>query len=143
MIRLRIPYVKEDLYKERMVAYIDEIVQNMDRYEDSGERLRYIRVRLSLKNSFPSLWRIWTQCGLAFIRGSGSRNRAGISAMKRRWEAQAVPGIYIQFLVAIINYISNINGANVDNSRIGKVIFIDNPFGAARISIFGNLFLNF
>ena len=34
--------------------------------------------------------------------------------------------------MAIINYISNLNGANADNSHIGKVIFIDNPFGAAK-----------
>ena len=41
-------------------------------------------------------------------------------------------GIYIQFLIAIINYISNINAAGKEVSSIGKVVFIDNPFGAAK-----------
>ena len=41
-------------------------------------------------------------------------------------------GIYIQFLIAIINYISNINSASMDNTGLLKVIFIDNPFGAAK-----------
>ena len=41
-------------------------------------------------------------------------------------------GIYIQFLVAVINYISNINAAGKEVSAIGKVVFIDNPFGAAK-----------
>ena len=41
-------------------------------------------------------------------------------------------GIYIQFLIAIINYISNINAAGREVSAIGKVVFIDNPFGAAK-----------
>ena len=41
-------------------------------------------------------------------------------------------GIYIQFLVAIINYISSINSGNADPLELKKVIFIDNPFGAAK-----------
>ena len=41
-------------------------------------------------------------------------------------------GIYIQFLISIINYISSINSRNADASRLKKVIFIDNPFGAAK-----------
>ena len=41
-------------------------------------------------------------------------------------------GIYIQFLIAVINYISNINAATHGAAVTGKVIFIDNPFGAAK-----------
>ena len=41
-------------------------------------------------------------------------------------------GIYIQFLVAIINYISNIHTINKNDSQLNKTIFIDNPFGAAK-----------
>ena len=41
-------------------------------------------------------------------------------------------GIYIQFLIAIINYITSINSGKNDNTMLGKVIFIDNPFGAAK-----------
>ena len=38
-------------------------------------------------------------------------------------------GIYIQFLIAIINYISNMNSSGNEGVE-GKTIFIDNPFGA-------------
>ncbi|WP_291635195.1 hypothetical protein, partial [Clostridium sp.] len=41
-------------------------------------------------------------------------------------------GIYIQFLISIINYIKNINSFNADNNKLRKTIFIDNPFGAAK-----------
>jgi hypothetical protein len=41
-------------------------------------------------------------------------------------------GIYIQFLIAIINYISSINSRDADPKDLKKVIFIDNPFGAAK-----------
>ena len=41
-------------------------------------------------------------------------------------------GIYIQFLIAVINYISNINAATHGAAVTGKVIFIDNPFRAAK-----------
>lgn len=41
-------------------------------------------------------------------------------------------GIYIQFLISIINYISSINTKPSDSQVLGKTIFIDNPFGAAK-----------
>ena len=41
-------------------------------------------------------------------------------------------GIYIQFLIAIINYISNMNASSKETTLVGKTIFIDNPFGAAK-----------
>ena len=41
-------------------------------------------------------------------------------------------GIYIQFLIAIINYITSINSTNTESRNLGKVVFIDNPFGAAK-----------
>ena len=41
-------------------------------------------------------------------------------------------GIYIQFLVAVIHYISSMNAKKADASVLKKVIFLDNPFGAAK-----------
>ena len=41
-------------------------------------------------------------------------------------------GIYIQFLIAVINYISSIYSPKGDAAGLRKVIFIDNPFGAAK-----------
>ena len=41
-------------------------------------------------------------------------------------------GIYIQFLVAVVNYITSIYAGNTDPVELRKVIFIDNPFGAAK-----------
>ena len=41
-------------------------------------------------------------------------------------------GIYIQFLIAVINYISALNSKAADAAALKKVIFIDNPFGAAK-----------
>ncbi|MCM1308273.1 MAG: hypothetical protein NC223_06715, partial [Butyrivibrio sp.] len=41
-------------------------------------------------------------------------------------------GIYIQFLIAVINYIASINSSGKDTSVTGKTVFIDNPFGAAK-----------
>ena len=40
-------------------------------------------------------------------------------------------GIYIQFLVAIINYISGMYQIGNEDKKT-KTIFIDNPFGAAK-----------
>ena len=40
-------------------------------------------------------------------------------------------GIYIQFLVSVINYISGMYAISDPDKRT-KTIFIDNPFGAAK-----------
>ena len=41
-------------------------------------------------------------------------------------------GIYIQFLIAVINYIASVNASVSETAVLGKTIFIDNPFGAAK-----------
>ena len=41
-------------------------------------------------------------------------------------------GIYSQFLIAIIHYISCIHAWASSGEALKKVIFIDNPFGAAK-----------
>ena len=41
-------------------------------------------------------------------------------------------GIYIQFLVAVINYIAGMYSLSPEESVQSKTIFIDNPFGAAK-----------
>jgi hypothetical protein len=40
-------------------------------------------------------------------------------------------GIYIQFLISVINYISGMYSAG-DGQKRTKTLFIDNPFGAAK-----------
>ena len=41
-------------------------------------------------------------------------------------------GIYIQFLIAVIHYISAIHAGTASGERLKKILFIDNPFGAAK-----------
>ncbi len=133
MISLQIPYVKEEFYKERMSAYIDEIVANADSFRDSGERLKFIRNALSFKKLFSVIVTDMNAIRLSLYK----RERIREQSRHLRYE-EAVgstgqsQGIYIQFLIAIINYITNINSGKSDNNGLYKVIFIDNPFGAAK-----------
>ena len=41
-------------------------------------------------------------------------------------------GIYIQFLISVIHYIANINSHAKEQNGVSNVIFLDNPFGAAK-----------
>ena len=84
IISLQIPYIKEELYKEKM--YKRERIKDQSRY-------------------------------LRYEEAVGSTGQS--------------QGIYIQFLIAIINYISNMNSSGNEGVE-GKTIFIDNPFGAAK-----------
>lgn len=133
MIGLSVPYVKEEFYKERMSAYINDTVAFCESFKTDDERISYIRNRLSWKKLFSVIVTDMNSIKLNLYK----RERIKEQSRYLRYE-EAVgstgqsQGIYIQFLVAIINYISNINAVGKEVSSIGKVVFIDNPFGAAK-----------
>lgn len=133
MISLNIPYVKEEEYQKRMAEYIDETVQQADIMKSETERIKFIKSQLSWKRLFAV---IVTDMNLIRLK---LYKRESIKEQSRylRYE-EAVgstgqsQGIYIQFLIAVINYISSINSREADSTSLLKVIFLDNPFGAAK-----------
>ncbi|MBE5964997.1 MAG: hypothetical protein E7252_08770 [Lachnospira sp.] len=133
IIGLQIPYVKEEMFKDRMSAYINETVTGAESFKDADERLKYIRNRLAWKKLFSVIVSDMNAIRLNLYK----RERIKDQSRYLRYE-EAVgstgqsQGIYIQFLIAIINYISNINALAKTEGLVGKVIFIDNPFGAAK-----------
>ncbi|MGN0318244.1 MAG: hypothetical protein ACI4E1_09980 [Lachnospira sp.] len=133
IISLGIPYVKEEMYKDRMSAYIDETVVIAESFKDADERLKYIRNRLTWKRLFSVIVTDMNAIRINLYK----RERIKDQSRYLRYE-EAVgstgqsQGIYIQFLIAIINYISNLNATVHDGGVVGKTIFIDNPFGAAK-----------
>lgn len=132
IISLQIPYIKEDLYKEKMSEYIDETVFMAESFKEPAERLKYIRNRLSWKRLFSVIVTDMNSIRINLYK----RERIKDQSRYLRYE-EAVgstgqsQGIYIQFLIAIINYISNMNSSGNEGVE-GKTIFIDNPFGAAK-----------
>lgn len=132
IIGLNIPYVKENVYKERMSEYIDETIEAAESFKDTEERFRYIRNRLTWKRLFSVIVTDMNSIRINLYK----RERIKDQSRYLRYE-EAVgstgqsQGIYIQFLIAIINYISNINTV-MDGGIVGNTIFIDNPFGAAK-----------
>lgn len=133
MISLTVPYVSEEKAAEKMSEYIDRIVKSVDQYDSFAERMKYIRSQLSLKRLFSVVVTDMNGIRLNLYK----RERIKEQSRYLRYE-EAVgstgqsQGIYIQFLIAIINYIANIHSVSSDNNNLGKVIFIDNPFGAAK-----------
>lgn len=133
VVTLQIPYLKEELYRNAMSNYIDEIVKNADAYEDAKERMKYIRNQLAWKKLFSVIVKDMSAIKLNLYK----RERISEQSRYLKYE-EAVgstgqsQGIYIQFLIAVINYISSMNSSNTDPVQLKKVIFIDNPFGAAK-----------
>lgn len=133
MVGLTIPYVKEEFYQQRMSDYIDDVVNGADKYEDNQERMKYIRSRLVLKKLFGVIVTDMNSIKLSLYK----RERIKEQSRYLKYE-EAVgstgqsQGIYIQFLVSIINYIAGMYSPSGDSDKLKKVIFIDNPFGAAK-----------
>lgn len=133
MVDLTIPYVKEEFLAQRMSDYIDDIVKGADAYEDERKRVRYIRDCLALKRLFGVMVTDMNAIKLKLYK----RERIKEQSRYLRYE-EAVgstgqsQGIYIQFLVAIINYIAGMYSYGAEGEISTKTIFIDNPFGAAK-----------
>lgn len=95
--------------------------------------MKYIRSRLELKKLFSVIVTDMNTIRLTLYK----RERIKEQSRYLRYE-EAVgstgqsQGIYIQFLISIIHYISGIYAPNGETEKRMKTIFIDNPFGAAK-----------
>ncbi|PRR80970.1 hypothetical protein [Clostridium vincentii] len=133
MVNLQLPYVKEEQQKFHMSQYIEETIKNVDKMEDTLEKVKYIKNQLALKRLFSVIVSDMNKIVLKLYK------REQISEQSKTLEYEEAvgstgqsQGIYIQFLISIINYIKNINSFNSDNNKLRKTIFIDNPFGSAK-----------
>lgn len=133
MVDLSIPYVKDEFVSQRMSDYIDDIVRGADTFEDEKKRIKYIRDCLGLKKLFGVMVTDMNAIKLSLYK----RERIKEQSRYLKYE-EAVgstgqsQGIYIQFLVAVINYISGMYSTSPEETALTKTIFIDNPFGAAK-----------
>lgn len=133
MITLQVPYIKEELYSSAMSEYIDRIIRQVENFDTQAERLNFIRSQLAFKRLFSVIVTNMDAIRLTLYKRERMKEQSRYlkyeEAVGSTGQSQ---GIYIQFLVAIINYISSINSGNADPLELKKVIFIDNPFGAAK-----------
>ena len=133
MITLQVPYIKEELYENAMSEYIDNIIRQVENFDTQAERLNFIRNQLAFKRLFSVIVTNMDAIRLTLYKRERMKEQSRYlkyeEAVGSTGQSQ---GIYIQFLVAIINYISSINSGNADPLELKKVIFIDNPFGAAK-----------
>ena len=133
VISLQVPYIKEEFKKPQMERYINELVEHADQYQVLGERLKYIRNGLSWKKLFSVIVTDMNAIKLNLYKRERIREQSRYlkyeEAVGSTGQSQ---GIYIQFLIGVINYIANINSSRADGAGLKKVIFIDNPFGAAK-----------
>lgn len=133
MVDLKIPYIKEDQQRAFMSQYIDDIIGKVDSIDDSQEKIKYIKNQLTLKRIFSVIVTDMNSVSLKLYKreqiAQQSKSLKYEEAVGSTGQSQ---GIYIQFLIAVINYIKNINSFNADNKKLRKVIFLDNPFGAAK-----------
>lgn len=133
VISLQIPYKKPEFYHAKMGQYIEALAEKADEYKIPGERLKCIRSGLAWKRLFSVIVTDMNAIRLNLYK----RERIKEQSRSLKYE-EAVgstgqsQGIYIQFLIGVINYIASISSAKAEGKGLKKVIFIDNPFGAAK-----------
>ena len=101
--------------------------------QSEAERVKFIKSRLSWKRLFAVIVTDMNAIRLKLYKRESVKEQSRYlryeEAVGSTGQSQ---GIYIQFLIAVINYISSINSRDTDSTSLRKVIFIDNPFGAAK-----------
>ena len=132
MVGLQVPYVKDEFLKQRMSDYIDRIVAQADDYEQDRDRMKFIRGSLTLKKLYSVIVTDMNAIRLSLYKRERIREQSRYlkyeEAVGSTGQSQ---GIYIQFLISIINYISGMYRTGNEDTGT-KTIFIDNPFGAAK-----------
>ncbi len=132
MIRLSIPYVKDEFLRQRMSEHIDRIVAEADAKKTEAEQHRYLQSELALKRLFGVIVTDMNKIRLQLYKRERIREQSRYlkyeEAVGSTGQSQ---GIYIQFLISVINYISGMYSMQDSGNRT-KTIFIDNPFGAAK-----------
>ena len=132
MIRLSIPYVKDEFLRQRMSDYIDRIVEEADAKKTEAEQHKFLQSELALKKLFGVIVTDMNKIRLMLYKRERIREQSRYlkyeEAVGSTGQSQ---GIYIQFLISVINYISGMYSA-LDSGNRTKTIFIDNPFGAAK-----------
>jgi hypothetical protein len=132
MIKLSVPYVKDEFLRQRMSDYIDRIVAEADTRKTEAEQHRYLQSELALKKLFGVIVSDMNKIRLQLYKRERIREQSRYlkyeEAVGSTGQSQ---GIYIQFLVSVINYISGMYAMQEGENR-SKTIFIDNPFGAAK-----------
>lgn len=132
VITLQIPYIKEEFYKEKMTTYINDTIARADTFDTQDDKLKYIKNQLSWKKLFSVIVSDMNSIRLCLYKREHMKDRSRYlkyeEAVGSTGQSQ---GIYIQFLIAVIHYISSIN-SSFDMGISGNTIFIDNPFGAAK-----------
>ena len=133
MVRLKVPYVQESLFEQKMSEYISQTAMEADQYSNPDERLSFIRSKLAWKNLFAVIVDDMDAIRLSLYKRERMKEQSRFlkyeEAVGSTGQSQ---GIYIQFLIALIHYISAINAGAADSTDLKNVIFIDNPFGAAK-----------
>lgn len=132
VITLQIPYIKEEFYKEKMTTYINDTIARADIFDTQDDKLKYIKNQLSWKKLFSVIVSDMNSIRLCLYKREHIKDRSRYlkyeEAVGSTGQSQ---GIYIQFLISVIHYISSIN-SSYDMGISGNTIFIDNPFGAAK-----------
>lgn len=109
VVALKIPYVSDEVYKERMSAYIDETVSVAESSESREGKVAYIQSRLSWKRLFsvivtdPNAMKVFL-----YKRERIKENSRFLKYEEAVGSTGQSQGIYIQFLIAVINYISGV-----------------------------------
>ncbi|MCR4838467.1 MAG: hypothetical protein K5897_05985 [Eubacterium sp.] len=132
MIRLSIPYVKDEFLRQRMSDHIDRIVEEADSRKTEAEQHKFLQSELALKKLFGVIVTDMNKIRLQLYKRERIREQSRYlkyeEAVGSTGQSQ---GIYIQFLISVINYISGMYSVEGGGNRT-KTIFIDNPFGAAK-----------
>ena len=93
MVGLTIPYVKENFYKEKMSAYIDDIVNQSDTLGTQEEKMRYIRQQLAWKRLFSVIVTDMNAIRLTLYKRERIASQSRY--MKRRWAVRGSPREFI------------------------------------------------
>lgn len=136
MIRVNLSKLEDDIAKEKMKNYIENLINESVKCEDENERRLEIAKGLTIENLFRQIIKPIKASSLQIYKLEDIDNmelNTWLSWDRAYGSKGQTNGMYISVLICLISYLRKLYNTSQDNSK--KVIILDNPFSGTTSEI--------
>ena len=136
MIRVNLSELEDDIVKEKMKNYIENLINKSVKCEDENERRLELAKGLTVESLFKQIIKPIKASSIQIYKLEDINNmelNSWLSWDRAYGSKGQTNGMYISVLICLISYLRKLYTTSTDNTK--KVIILDNPFSGTTSEI--------
>ena len=136
MIRVNLSKLEDDIVKEKMKNYIENLINKSVKCEDDNERRLELAKGLTVESLFKQIIKPIKASSIQIYKLEDINNmelNSWLSWDRAYGSKGQTNGMYILVLICLISYLRKLYTTSTDNTK--KVIILDNPFSGTTSEI--------